>query len=426
MPGLRRDLPPGPGEPSAVQTVEWVIRPTDLLRRAQARYGEPFTLRTAWSDAPMVVVSDPEEIRRIYTAPDHVLQGGSSAPFMRALAGPRSVLVLHGAEHLRQRRLMLPAFHGEALAAWREAIARLAHAELDSWTPGVALQARPRMARLTLEVMLRVVFGTDDPLLRDRLRRTLDLTGSAPRLVAMSLLQRDLRGLSPYGRFLRALGAVDVLLHERVAAGGAPGSVLATLLAARHEDGTPPSREELRDQLLTLLAAGHETTATALAWAVERLARHPDELARLREGGDAELDAAVKEVLRVRPVLSITPRRVLAPWRVGAYTLPPGVHVVACPYLTHRRAELWPDPTAFRPVRFLDGAPEPYTWLPFGGGTRRCLGAAFAALEMREVLRALAARFALRPDRADGERMRRRSVTLSPSRGGRVIPESLA
>jgi cytochrome P450 len=427
VPGLRRELPPGPAAPVALQTIAWVARPTDLLRRAQARYGEPFTLRTAWSDAPMVLVSDPAEIKRIYAAPPDVLRGGSSAPFMRAFAGPSSVLVTHGPEHLRQRRMLLPAFHGEALAGWRDQIAALAHAEVDAWRPGVPIRTRPAMARLTLEVILRVVFGTDDPALRERLRHTLDLTGSTPRLIAMSLLQHDLGGVSPYGRFRRSLAAVDALVRERAAAGGTPGSVLATLLAARHEDGSALSEAELRDQLITLLAAGHETTATALAWAMERLARHPAELARLRAGGDAELDAAAKEVLRTRPVLSITPRKVLEPWPVGGWTLPPGVNVAACPYLAHRRAEEWPDPTAFRPARFLEpGTPEPYTWLPFGGGTRRCPGAAFAALEMREVLRAVAARFTLRPDRPAGERMRRRSVTLAPARGGRVVPEALA
>ena len=419
-------LPPGPRLPPAVQTLEWVARPTAFLRRAQARHGEPFTVRTAWMDAPLVLVSDPEEIRRIYTAPPDRLRAGTSAAFLKAFAGERSILVLHGEEHLRRRRLLLPAFHGDALAAWRGTIAELAHAELDAWPLGIPVRTHARMQALTLEVILRVVFGTQDPILRDRLRRTLDRTGSTLQLVAMSLLQRELGGWSPYGRFLRALREVDALLHERIRAGGAPGSVLELLLATRGEDGGTPEPMEVRDQLVTLLAAGHETTATALAWALERLARHPEELARLRGGDDAALDAAAKEVLRVRPVLSISPRRVLAPWRAGAHVLPPGVHVAPCLYLAHRRAELWPDPTRFRPARFLDGAPEPYAWVPFGGGTRRCLGAAFASLEMREVLRAVAARFALRPDRAEGERMRRRSVTLAPARGGRLVCEALA
>jgi cytochrome P450 len=407
-------LPPGPREPAALQTVEWIVRPTALLRRAQARYGEPFTVRTAWSDAPMVLVSDPAEIKRVYGAPPDVLQGGESAAFLEPFAGASSILILHGEEHLRQRRLVLPPFHGDALRRWTQTMAEIAHAELDTWVPGRPLHGRERMQALTLEVIQRVVFGSRDTELRDALRAALDMTSSTPRLIAMSLTR-------PTRAFTRAVARIDELIYARIGAArrarGA-GSILDLLVA------TEASDRELRDQLVTLLAAGHETTATALAWALERLARHPEALARL--GDDAYLDATVKEVLRVRPVLSITSRRVLEPWTVGGYTLPAGVYVSPCLYLAHRRPEQWPDPTRFRPERFLEGAPEPYSWVPFGGGTRRCLGAAFAALEMREVLRAIGARFALRPDRPQGERVRRRSVTLAPARGGTVIPDALA
>jgi cytochrome P450 len=415
-------LPPGPATPAAVQTCEWIARPTVLLRRCQARYGEPFTLRIAWSDGPMVFTSDPADIKRVFAASPDVLRPGASSTVLVPFAGPRSILVLDGAEHMRQRRLMLPPFHGEALARWRGTIAELAAAELDRWTPGVPVRAHGRMQVLTLEVILRVVFGGGDPELRDAIRRTLDMTTSLPRLVAMSLVRSE-RG--PWGSFMRAVKRLDALIFERIEAAPEDGSVLALLRAAPHEDGSPPSREELRDQLVTLLAAGHETTAGALGWALERLARHPDVLARMRAGDDDYLEAVVKEVLRTRPVLSIVPRRVEAPFEAGGWTLPPGVHVAPCIYLAHRRADLWDDPSAFRPERFLDGAPEPYAFIPFGGGVRRCVGAAFATLEMREVLRAVAARFALRPDRPEGERMRRRTITLTPSRGGYVIPEPL-
>lgn len=406
-------LPPGPREPAALQTVEWVVRPTALLRRAQARYGEPFTLRTAWSDAPLVLVSDPEEVKRIYTAPGDVLQAGDSSAFLEPFVGPRSVLILNGSEHLRQRRLVLPPFHGEALRRWTQTIGEIAHAELDTWVPGRPLRALERMQALTLEVIQRVIFGSRDPELRDALREALDLTGSMPRLVAMSLL-------GPGRRFTRAVERVDALVHARIdaalaeggdgpAAGTVPDSILALLAASG------ATREELRDQLVTLLAAGHETTATALAWALERLARHPE----TDLSDDAHIDAAVKEVLRTRPVLSITARKTLQPYELNGYTLPEGVYVAACLYLAHRRAG-----TNFDPSRFLeeDRGPEPYTFIPFGGGTRRCLGAAFATLEMREVLRAVSQRFTLAPDRPAGERMRRRSVTLAPARGGSIIP----
>jgi cytochrome P450 len=407
-----RDLPPGPRELTALQTVEWIVRPTALLRRAQARYGEPFTLRTAWSDAPLVLISDPAEIKRVYAAPPDVLRGGESSAFLEPFTGPRSVLILHGDEHLRQRKLMLPPFHGEALKRWTRTIAEITHEELDSWVPGTAMRSLPRMQAVTLEVIQRVIFGSRDPELRDALRAALDMTGSTTSLIAMSLAQKDLGRFSPYGRFLRAVKRIDALLYKRIDAAGDGDSILDTLAAGG------ATREELRDQLVTLLAAGHETTATALAWALERLARNPG--TDLHD--DAHLDAAVKEVLRTRPVLSITARRVLQPYRLGEHTLPPGVYVAPCLYLAHRRSDVWPDPTKFDPQRFLNGAPEPFSFVPFGGGTRRCLGAAFATLELREVLRAVTERFTLEPDRPQGERMRRRSVTLAPARGGSIVP----
>jgi len=416
---VRGVLPPGPAAPAAVQTIEWVVRPTDLLRRSAARYGEPFTLRTLWADAPMVLVSDPETIKRVYAAPEDVLRGGASSTVLEPFAGSSSILLTSGEEHLRQRKLMLPPFHGKRMEAHRATVASLADAEVARWTPGRPLRTLPRMQELTLDVILRVVLGTPDPRLRDAIRAALDMTTSLPRLIALSLAPR---GSAPWRPFTAAVERVDALLRaairERRASPG--GGVIDELIAAG------AGEDELRDQVVTLLAAGHETTAGSLAWACERLARHPDVVARLREDGDAYLEATVKEVLRVRPVLTVTPRKVVAPFRLGAWTLPPGVHVTPCLYLAHRRAELWPDPTAFHPERFLDGAPAPYSWLPFGGGTRRCAGAAFATMELHEVLRAVVRRFDLVPDRPEGERMRRRGVTLPPARGGRIVPLACA
>jgi cytochrome P450 len=315
--------------------------------------------------------------------------------------------------------------------AYRRVVAELAEAEVARWPPGVPFAALPLMQALTLDVIMRAVFGArEEAALRDVLRRALDMAGSLPRLVALSLVQRDLGPRSPWGKFMRAVQQVDDALRRviRERRSDPPGEdVLGLLLSARDEEGDPPTDDELRDQLVTLLAAGHETTATALAWALERLARHPGAVARLRAGEEGYLDATVNEVLRVRPVLSIAPRKTLVPFRVGGWELPAGVHVAPCMYLTHRRPELYPDPTAFRPERFLNGeSPGRYGFVPFGGGTRRCLGAAFATMEMREVLRVVAERVDLRPERPAGERMRRRSVTLSPSRGARVIAEALA
>jgi cytochrome P450 len=429
-------LPPGPKAPLAVQTYEWVARPTAFMRRCQARYGEPFTLRMAWADAPMVLVSDPVEIKRVFSADPELVHAGASSTFLEPFAGPHSILVLDGAEHLRQRRLMLPPFHGDRLHAHRALIGEIAAAEVVTWAPGRPLRTHPRMQAVTLEVMMRVVFGLREGAelehVRAAIRRALDMTTSLPRLVAMALLQRDLGRHSPWGAFRRAVAEVDALLHEvirRARSRPGEGSILSLLLAARHEDGSPPGEDELRDQLVTLLAAGHETTAGSLAWALERLARHPAVLERLRDelaaGDDDYLEAVVKEVLRTRPVLSVAARKLAAPFTLAGWELPAGVHVAPCIYLTHRRPELYPEPTAFRPERFLGAAPPPYTWIPFGGGVRRCLGAAFATMEMKEVLRAVLARVDVGAAREAGERVRRRTITLVPANGGIVVPQPL-
>ena len=411
-------LPPGPSAPPALQTWEWLARPTTLLRRSAARHGVPFTLRTAWTDAPMVVVSDPADVRAVFTAPPDVIRAGASSSFLEPFVGPNSILILDGPEHLRQRKLMLPPFHGDRMRAHRDLIARLAAAEVERWPRGVPFATHGRMQALTLDVIMRVVFGAELPELRAAIRRTLDMTMSLPRALFFSLTGNDLG-------FRRAIASVEeqltaVIRARRAAGPSDPPAIVDELIAAGSTD------EELRDQLVTLLAAGHETTAGALAWALERLARHPDVLARLRADEPGYADAVVKEVLRTRPVLTVAARKLVAPFTVAGWELPAGVHVAPCIYLTHRRAELYDDPTAFRPDRFLgDGAPDSYAWIPFGGGTRRCVGAAFAAMEMAEVLRAVAARFELRPDGPRSERMRRRSVTLTPERWSRVIAAPL-
>jgi cytochrome P450 family 135 len=410
-------LPPGPSTPSAVQTWEWLARPTALLRRCAARYGEPFTLRTAWTDAPMVVVSDPAAVRTVFTAPVDVAIAGASSTFLEPFVGPSSILVLDGPAHLRQRKLMLPPFHGERMRAHRDLIAELAAAEVERWPRDQPFATHARMQALTLDVIMRVVFGADLPALRSAIRRTLDMTMSLPRMLFFSLTGNDLG-------FRRALDAVEAgltaAIRERRAAPAQPPVILDELIAAGSSD------DELRDQLVTLLAAGHETTAGSLSWALERLARHPDVLARLRDDEPGYVDAVVKEVLRTRPVLTIAARKLVAPLQVADWELPAGVHVAPCIYLTHRRPELYADPAAFRPERFLgDGAPDSYAWIPFGGGVRRCVGAAFATMEMAEVLRAVAARVTLRPGRPGSERMRRRSVTLTPQHRGSVIAAPL-
>src|SRR3954470_1187084 len=295
---VRAVLPPGPSAPSAVQTLEWLARPTVLLRRSAARHGVPFTLRSAWTDAPMVVVSDPADVRRVFPAAPGVLVAGESSSFLEPFVGPSSILILDGEAHLRQRKLMLPPFHGDRMRAHRDLIAGLAADEVERWPHGVAFATHPRMQALTLDVIMRVVFGTELPELRAAIRRTLDMTMSLPRALFFSLTGNDLG-------FRRAIDAVEAQLTAAVRVRRArPGeAVVDELIAAGSSD------DELRDQLITLLAAGHETTAGALAWALERLARHPRVLARLREDEPGYADAVVKEVLRTRPVLTVAARK---------------------------------------------------------------------------------------------------------------------
>jgi cytochrome P450 len=413
-------LPPGPREPSALQTLEWIARPTAFLRRCAAAYGEAFTIRLAFDDAPLVLVWHPEAVRAVYAADPSVAQRGASPGPLRPVAGPRSILFADGDEHLRIRRLMLASFHGERIAAYRAMTREVALEHLARWPRGRPVAALGLMQDLTLDVILRAVFGTSDERLATDIRDTLGVARSLPRAAAMALAQRDLGPRSPWGAFLRRMAVVDeqlmALIARRRAAGGGGEDILTQLLAAGLGDA------ELRDHLVTLLAAGHETTAGSLAWALERLARAPEVYARVRDGDEAWIDAVVKETLRVRPVLTVAPRKLAAPLRVDGLDLPAGVHVAPCIYLVHRREDLYPDARRWRPERWLGAAAaESFAWIPFGGGVRRCLGAAFATMEMAEVLRLVAERLDVAPADARGERMRRRGITLQPGRGARVV-----
>ncbi len=422
------ELPPGPRAPAAWQTVGWTVRPAAFLRRVHERFGDPVTIRTYWTDEPMVLFSHPDAVRELFRLDPAVAPAGQSWEFLRPFAGPHSILVLDGDEHLRERRLIQTPFHGERMRAFRPAVAKLAREELGGWSGRVV--TLERMKHLTLETVLRIVFGVrgeqEAAELRGAVHGTLDTVRSMPRMLAMSLVQRDLGPRSPWGRFRVAVERFDSLLLEVVARRRAePGSdsMLSLLLEQRDENGDPPSDRHLRDQLVALLAAGHDTSAASLAWAFERLARHPHVQARLRDGDPDYLDAVVKEVLRARPALTIAPRRLLEPVEIAGRTLPAGVHVAACLWLAMRREDLWPDAAAFLPERWLDGgAPDPMSWIPFGGGVRRCAGAPFAEMEMREVLRA-ASELAIRPVRLESERARRSALVVTPNRGGEVLVE---
>jgi cytochrome P450 len=422
-------LPPGPRLPRALQTVAWWNRTVPFLERCRERYGKRFTMRLLQTP-PFVHHSDPEHLREIFTAPPEVLHPGEGARILEPVVGANSVILLDERAHLSQRKLMLPAFHGEKMQRLAGLMRDVTEREVERWPRGEPISLHPRLQALTLEIILRTVFGLDAgerlDAMRDRLTGILQF-GARP----ASMLPMLQRGRS-WREFLRGRDEADAMIYETIqerrANGGAErDDVLAMLLEASHEDGSPMSPVELRDELMTLLVAGHETTASELAWAFERLTRTPEVVARLTEeidsdGDDAYVTATVHETLRRRPVLpNAAPRLVMEPVEVGGWRYEPGVCLIADAYLLHHDPDIYPDPYAFQPERFLDEQPGTYTWIPFGGGRRRCLGASFAMLEMKIVLRAVLAQNELAPAAPEDEGARRRSITLSPKAGSRAV-----
>jgi cytochrome P450 len=429
---VRTQLPPGPREPAAIQTIAWWARPVAFLERGRARYGKRFTIRLL-ATPPFVILSEPEQLKELFAAPADVLHPGEGARILEPIVGRNSVILLDEGTHLEQRKLMLPAFHGERMLRLSELMSETAEREVASWPRGEPVTTHPLFQALTLEIILRTVFGLDPGErlneLRDLLTEILDF-GSKPYSV-LPPLQRNFAGRGPWARFVRLRARADELVYElideRRAAESDRDDILAMLLAARHEDGSPMSDEELRDELMTLLVAGHETTASELAWAFERLAREPavvDRLIAEIEAGDDDsyLTATIQETLRRRPVLpNAEPRLVKKPVEVGGWNYPPGVCLIANAYLVHHDPDVYEDPYAFRPERFLDEQPGTFTWIPFGGGRRRCIGASFAMLEMKIVLETVLATHRILPANGGLELTRRRSITLSPRLGARTV-----
>jgi cytochrome P450 len=418
-------LPPGPSEPPVVQTLRWLLRPISFLESCRRRFGDAFSVTFLGFQSPMVMLSDPEAIRALYTVPGHTLPPGRTVA-LQPIMGSRSLLLLEGREHLARRKLMLPPFHGARMRAYEATVREVVAREVDSWPAGEPFALHPRMQAVTLEVILQAVFGVRDSADRARLAESLGrlLTDtSSPSLQFGVLLSRRFGGPDPLARLQTLRQEIDALLAAEIAARRAePGEdILSLLTEARFEDGEPMDDGEIRDQLMTLLLAGHETTATGLAWTFDLLLRHPHVLERLGTGEDeAYLRAVVSESLRLRPVVPLAGRRLSEELRVNGHVLPAGTDVTPAIWLTHTRADRYPEPYAFRPERFLGDAPATYAWIPFGGGVRRCLGAAFAEMEMRVALGEIVRRRTLRPASAAAERVARRNVTFSP-RGGTMV-----
>ena len=399
------------------------------------RYGAVFRSNDAIA-GELFHLAERELIEQVFKWKPSQYNVGEPRQIMEPVTGPSSILLLDADRHMRMRKLMLPPFHGEAIAHYAELIEQITNREIYSWREGGTIRTRTVAQRITMEVVIRAVFGISDP---DRIA---ELQSLLPRLSSpnplLLLVQKDLGPRSPWGRFIRMRDHVDGLLYEEIAQrradpdGDTRTDILTLLLRARDEAGEPLSDRELRDELITILLAGHETTATSIGWAFERLLRTPAAFERLSaEVGAGEstdyLDAVIKETLRVRPVVPEVFRAPTAPTELGGYLFAPGTQLAASILLVQFDPELYPpDPHEFRPERFLDGAPEPYTWVPFGGGVRRCLGAAFATLEMKVVISTILSRARLRAPRARAEKARFRGVTLLPSRGGEAVVEQLA
>jgi cytochrome P450 len=433
-------MPPGSHAPGVVQLLRYARDPLGFLSAHQRRYGDIFTVRFPYF-GQITYVAQPDLVKALFTGDPAVFHAGeANASVLEPALGPNSVLTLDDAPHLRQRKLLLPPFHGERVERYGELIVEITRREMRSWPGGEPFAMRPHTQRITLAVIMRAVFGVDD---EDRLRRFEGLIDDFARRVGLVAsippLRRNLGSLSPWARFVRSREALDAFIYEEIALRRAEAGreerddVLSLLLGARDEDGEPMNDRELRDEMVTVLGAGHETTATGLAWAVERLTRNPDVLAKLRDslaaGEEDYLAATVKETLRSRPVIVDVGRKLTAPAKIGGYELKAGSFVLAAISALHYREDTFPEPEAFRPERFLDGKTDNYAWIPFGGGIRRCIGAAFAEYEMRTILREFVTRADLRPADPKPENVKIRNITLVPAKGARVVltqPSELA
>ena len=476
-----KSLPPGPRTPPSLQMLRWIREPFAMMSDCRSRFGDAFTLNLPALPHPVVLVADPLAVKDVFALGSDQGHAGKANAVLKPLVGEHSLLLLDGAEHLRQRKMILPAFHGERMHGYGRAMMDLTHESIDRWPVGTPFAVHKKMQAVTLQVILRTIFGMEaGPRfveLAELLTSALDIATHP--LLLLPLLQRDLGRLSPWGRFLRIYEQSSRILRAEIRRGRQAGTtgrtdVLAMMLDARDEAGQPLSEDEVHDELVTLLIAGHETTATALAWTLRWLLPDADRLGRLREelasaGGNPQrvaklalLDATVKEALRLQPVVPLVGRLLVEPATFGEVELPANTFVAPAIYLVHRRPSLYPEPACFRPERFLDdgtsaaapqrdhtktdgtsaaapqrghtkkdatsaAAPQrgptkvaPWEWLPFGGGMRKCVGAAFAMYEMKMALASILPRVEMR---LASERVRvvRRGVTMAPSKGLPVV-----
>jgi cytochrome P450 len=443
-------LPPSPPLPSPLQTLLWVRYPTQFMERARGRYGSAFTVHLP--PFRIALFSDPEAIRTVFSAKQDDMHAGRFNRVLRVLVGSSSVLLLDGTEHMRHRKLLMPSFHGERMRYYGGTMAEITRRSIAQWPTGEAFALHTHTQEITLQVILRTVFGADEgaqlTALHDQIKRLLAPAEARFSVVPLIYLSthEEAEKRAPWKWLLAQRDRVDAMLYRQIAArrrdpeNARRTDVLAMLLQARDEAGQGMTDRELRDELVTALAAGHETTATSLAWAFERILATPavhdrlrDEVRALGRDPDPEalaalpyLDATVKEVLRLRPVIPIVGRELRKPYTLSGYDLPVGTNVAACIYLAHRDPIVYPEPDAFRPERFLGVQPDPASFLPFGGGMRRCVGAAFAMYEMKVVMGTILASCDLELAQAEPARVVRRAITFWPEGGTRVRVKGLA
>jgi cytochrome P450 len=428
--------PPMVKLPRALQTLRFNQRQLQFVFRARRELGEVFQLHSVIGKT--VVTDHPDHVRSLFTAKPELVPSLTAESPLRPIVGPHSVLTANGPVHLRQRKLLLPQFHGEAIERYAQMIRDVTERELDSWPVGRPFALAPKMQAITLDVIMSGIFGIEGRPTRGsaerRLRNTVKYVAAAStfpfaQLGELTNLGRD----EPVGLLRRAVALLDRATYPVIAARRQTadleerGDILSLLLGATSEDGEQLTDHELRDELLTLVLAGFETTANSLAWNWERLVRNPVAYERLRDAVRSDtqaaehVEAAIVEGMRSRPVIPILGRRVAVPWRLGEYVLPAGTAISVSILLVHHREDLYPDPYAYRPERWLNHSPGTYEWIPFGGGTRRCLGAALAMAEQRVVLEAMVRRLDLEADRPEPEHVQHRNVTMIPARGARVV-----
>jgi cytochrome P450 family 135 len=428
-------LPPGPRMPSTLQAVAWARRPLPFLERCQKHFGDTFTIRVKHAGT-WVILADPEDVKKVFTADHEVLGVGLANSILGPLLGPRSVMLLEEPEHVRRRKLMLPPFHGERMMGYSEMMAEVTRRELAKWPVGEPFELWPRMQEITLEAIMRVVFGQTETeelqRLRSSLRRLTNWMNDPKRLNLLAAAGPGrLAGNSDYREMMEPVeqGVLEQVRLRQQDPGYTDGTDIAAMLGrARYEDGSPMSEQDLRDELVTLLTDG--PTSSLISWAFERILRHPEQYARLRSEVDLEgsegpyLDAVAKETMRLCPAAPIVVRKLLSPMQLGGYPIPAETTVAPCVHLVHRSPDIYPEPLSFKPERFLerDGRDiNTYTWIPFGGGVRRCLAAPYAQMLMKQVIGTVLAEVDLRAVEQRSERARKSAIAFVPHRHATVI-----